>query len=314
MTAAGLEQSGTGTQTLQQEENVRLATYEHNGQTRFGALKDGGLVDLTDAFGSVLELLEGGDDAIKRAGAAVASATDTTPESDVRLLAPIPNPNKLLCLAGNYSDHIAEGGGEFHGKEKSTPRVFMKPPSTTIIGPGDAFELPRNAQKIDWECELAIVMGKRARFVDAKDGLDYVAGYTVIIDVSERSLEVPDAREPRDGDKWFDWLNGKWFDTFAPTGPYLVMKDEIPDPQALPIKLRVNGETKQDGNTGQMIFNVAEVVAWASTLITLEPGDIIATGTLSGVGAATGDFLNAGDNVEGEIDGIGILKNPVTNA
>ena len=293
---------------------MKLATYEHNGQVRFGALKDGGLVDLTDDFGSVRTLLEGGDEAINRANAAIASTTDTVSESDVRLLAPIGNPNKLLCLAGNYAEHIAEGRGEFHGKEKSTPRVFMKPPSTTIIGPGDAIQLPRNAQKIDWECELAIVMGKHARFVEASNGLDYVAGYTIIIDVSERSLDVPDSREPRDGDKWFDWLNGKWFDTFAPTGPYLVLKDEIPDPQTLPIKLRVNGETKQDGNTGQMIFNVAELVAWTSTLVTLEPGDIIATGTLSGVGAATCDFLKAGDNVEGEIEGIGVLKNPVTNA
>ena len=293
---------------------MKLATYEHNGQTCVGAVTDGGLVDLTNEVESVKALLEGGDAALAKATAAVEAATSKVSESDVRLLAPVQNPNKLLCLAGNYSAHIAEGGGEFHGKEKSTPRVFMKPPTTTIIGPGDAIELPRNAQKIDWECELAVVIGKRARFVDAADGLDYVAGYTVIIDVSERSLEVPDAREPRDGDKWFDWLNGKWFDTFAPMGPYLVMKDEIPDPQVMPIKLRVNGETKQDGNTGQMIFNVAEVVAWASTLVTLEPGDIIATGTLSGVGAATGDFLNAGDNVEGEIEGIGILENPVTNA
>ena len=117
----------------------------------------------------------------------------------------------------------------------------------------------------------------------------------------------PDAREDSEGDGWFDWLNGKWFDTFAPCGPFLALKDEIPNPQSLPIKLRVSGETKQDGNTGQMTYSVAELVAWCSTLVTLEPGDIIATGTLAGVGATTGDFLKDGDQVEGEIEGIGVL-------
>ena len=291
---------------------MKLATYEHNGQIRFGALKDGGLVDLTDAFGSARAFLEGGDDAIEKTKAAVDAAGSTTPEADVRFLAPI-SPNKLLCLAGNYQSHVEEGGGHFPGKEKTWPRVFMKPPSTTIIGDGDSIKLPPNAQKIDWECALAVVIGKHARFVDAADGLDYVAGYTVLIDVSERSLKVPDAREDRDGDKWFDWLNGKWFDTFAPCGPVIALKDEIPDPHALAIKLRVSGDTKQDGNTGQMTYSVAELVAWISTLVTLEPGDIIATGTLAGVGATTGDFLKAGDDVEGEIEGIGVLRNPVTN-
>ncbi len=293
---------------------MKLATYEHNGQVRFGALKDGGLVDLTDEFGSVKAILEGGDEAIKKAQAAVAAATEFTPESDVRFLPPITNPNKLLCLAGNYQSHVEEGGGYFPGKEKTWPRVFMKPPSTTIIGDGDNIILPKNAQKIDWECELAVVIGKHARFVDAADGLDYVAGYTVIIDVSERSLEVPDAREDREGDRWFDWLNGKWFDTFAPCGPVIALKDEIPDPHSLRITLRVSGDTKQDGNTGQMTYSVAELIAWISTLVTLEPGDIIATGTLAGVGATTGDFLKDGDQVEGEIEGIGVLRNPVTGA
>ena len=291
---------------------MKLATYEHNGQTRIGALKDGSLVDLTDTFVSIKSLLEGGDDALAKARAAVDAASETILESDVRYLPPVPDPNKLLCLAGNYQSHVEEGGGYFPGKEKTWPRVFMKPPSTTIIGDGDKIGLPRNAQKIDWECELAVVIGKHARFVGAADGLDYVAGYTVMIDVSERELKVPDAREDRDGDKWFDWLNGKWLDTFAPCGPVIALKDEIPDPHALAIKLRVSGDTKQDGNTGQMTYSVAELVSWISELVTLEPGDIIATGTLAGVGATTGEFLKAGDNVEGEIEGIGVLKNPVT--
>ncbi|MCH2665173.1 fumarylacetoacetate hydrolase family protein [bacterium] len=292
---------------------MKLATYEHNGQVRCGAVKNGRLVDLTDEFGSVKAILEGGDSAIQRAEAAVAEASDTTPESEVRYRPPVLNPNKLLCLAGNYQSHVEEGGGYFPGKEKTWPRVFMKPPSTTIIGDGDNIVLPQNAQKIDWECELAVVIGKHARFVEPSEGLGCVAGYTVLIDVSERSLKVPDAREDRDGDNWFDWLNGKWFDSFAPCGPVLALKDEIPDPHALSIKLRVSGDTKQDGNTGQMTYSVGELVSWISELVTLEPGDIIATGTLAGVGATTGDFLKGGDNVEGEIEGIGVLKNPVVS-
>ena len=286
---------------------MKVVTFEQNGHQGFGALKGDGIVDLTDAFGSAKAFLEGGESNIAKANETVAGGDASIALNDVRVLPPIPDANKLLCLAGNYQSHIEEGGGTFLGKEKTWPRVFMKPPSTTIIGQGDTIILPRNAQSIDWECELAVVMGKKARFVDAADGLDYVAGYTVLIDVSERQLQVPDAREDSEGDGWFDWLNGKWFDTFAPCGPFLALKDEIPNPQSLPIKLRVSGETKQDGNTGQMTYSVAELVAWCSTLVTLEPGDIIATGTLAGVGATTGDFLKDGDQVEGEIEGIGVL-------
>lgn len=286
---------------------MKVLTFEHNGREGFGALKGDGIIDLTDTFGTARAFLEGGEANITRANEIVSGSEASISLDDVRVRPPVPNANKLLCLAGNYQSHIEEGGGTFLGKEKTWPRVFMKPPSTTIIGQGDTIILPRNSQSIDWECELAVVIGKTARFVDAGEGLDYVAGYTVLIDVSERKLQVPDAREDSEGDSWFDWLNGKWFDTFAPCGPFLTLRDEIPKPEGLPIKLRVNGETKQDGNTGQMTYTVAELVAWCSTLVTLEPGDIIATGTLAGVGATTGDFLKDGDRVEGEIEGIGVL-------
>lgn len=294
---------------------MKVVTFEQGGAQRFGALEGDRVIDLSPLFGSALHFLEGGPLAVEAARGAVTYAKHSGEGvhglKDVRLKAPVPNPRKVLCLAGNYAAHIREGGGEPPEKLTSTPRVFMKPPSTTVIGPEEAIVLPRNAHKIDWECEIAAVIGRRARFVPAKEGLDYVAGYTVMNDVSERSLKFETRREDRDGDKWFDWLNGKWFDTFAPMGPCVALKDEIPDPQRLRITLRLNGQTRQDGNTGQMIFSIAELVAWASTLMTLEPGDLISTGTPAGVGHASGTFLKPGDVLEAEVEGIGVLRSPV---
>ena len=227
------------------------------------------------------------------------------------IIAPVPSPPKLLCLAGNYAEHIREGGGVALEREKTTPRVFMKPPSTTIIGHGDAIIKPKNVGWLDWEAEFAIVIGKRAKNVSDADALDCVFGYTIVNDVSERKLVVPESREDRDGDKWFDWLNGKWGDTFAPMGPCVVTKDEIADPDALALKLSVNGIEKQKSDTGKMIFDTAGIVAWCSRLMTLEPGDVIATGTPDGVGRARGEWLNHGDVVDITIEGIGTLSNPV---
>ena len=293
------------------EVSLKLVTYMHNGAEGFGALTPDGIAGLSGKFASIHQLLEAGPEAMRQVAKEIPTLGNRVPEKAVQLRPPVPRPHKLLCLAGNYAEHIIESHHEFHGKDKMTPRVFMKPPSTTLIGSGDTIVIPRNAQQIDWECELAAVIGKSARFVETEDALGYVAGYTVLLDVTERKLKVDENRQARDGDRWFDWLNGKWFDTFAPCGPCLVTRDELPDPQALSIRLSVNGEIRQNGNTGQMIFSVAELVAWASTLMTLEPGDLIATGTLSGVGAATGHFLKAGDTVEGEIAGIGVLRSEV---
>ncbi|MSS70853.1 MAG: FAA hydrolase family protein [Candidatus Latescibacteria bacterium] len=294
---------------------MKVVTFEQGGAQRFGVLEADRVIDLSPLFGSALHFFEGGALAVEAARGAVGYAKHSGEGvhalEDVRLKAPVPNPRKILCLAGNYAAHIREGGGEPPEKLTSTPRVFMKPPSTTVVGPEEAILLPRNAHKIDWECEIAAVIGRRARFVSAKEGLDYVAGYTVMNDVSERSLKFDTKREDRDGDKWFDWLNGKWFDTFAPMGPCVALKDEIPDPQRLRITLRLNGQTRQDGNTGQMIFSIAELVAWASTLMTLEPGDLISTGTPAGVGHASGTFLKPGDVLESEVEGIGVLRSPV---
>ncbi len=290
---------------------MKLVTYERNGESGLGALTDRGIVDLGSVSGNMMEFLEAGNTAYQKAIECVGSADSWLDEREVRLRAPVPNPRKLLCLARNTSSHIREGGREPLPKERRTPAVFMKPPTTTLIGPGDAIVIPRIGQKIDWECELGVVIGRHARFVSAEEGLDYVAGYLVVNDISERALKIDIDREPQEWDRFFDWLAGKWFDTFMPSGPCLALRDEIPDPQSLGITLRVNGEVKQQGDTGDMIHSVAELVAWISRLVTLEPGDIIATGTVAGVGATTGEFLKPGDIAEGEIEGIGILRNPV---
>ena len=230
---------------------------------------------------------------------------------DLRLLAPVPWPNKLLLLAGNYADHVKEGGGEAPEKTTTTPRVFMKPPTTTVIAPEQPVILPSNGEFIDYELEIAVVMGGYARFVTPEEAAPLIAGYTIVNDISERKMRIDAGRAPREGDRWFDWLNGKWYDTFAPMGPCLTTADEIGDVTRLNMELRVNGEVRQTSTPGHMVFNPAELVSWASRICTLEPGDVISTGTPAGVGSASGVRLKDGDVLEAEIECIGVLRNPV---
>lgn len=233
------------------------------------------------------------------------------PIEEVSLLVPIPTPTKLLLLAGNYAKHVEERGGVAAERAETFPYVFLKPPTTTLTNPGDPIMIPASSpDHVDWECELAVVIGRVCRDVTEAEALDYVAGYTVVNDISDRKFTPNPGRKSRDRDKFFDWLHGKWHDTFCPMGPCLVSADSV-DPQALQISLKVNGETKQDATTAQMVFPVAAVVAFISSFITLEPGDVISTGTPSGVGSATGTYLKSGDVVEATIEGIGTLRNPV---
>ena len=269
----------------------------------------------------MIEFLRSGEPAMQRAEKVLQRIAESSaaelPEGivykakDISLKAPIPWPGKLLCLARNYASHIGEGGGTVPPEEKMSPQVFMKP-NTAVIGPGQSIAIPKKGNRIDWEAELAVVIGKKGKYITQDQAYDYVAGYTIMNDVSERKLivEVAD-REPKELYRFFDWLNGKWMDTFAPMGPCLVTKEEIKDPHDLRITLRVNGETKQDANTGDMIFHIPELIEFISRLMTLEPGDVISTGTPSGVGSASGQFLKPGDVVETEIENLGVLKNPV---
>lgn len=234
------------------------------------------------------------------------------PVDEVVLLTPIAEPRKILLLAGNYSAHVAERGGTTAERSETFPYVFMKPPSTTLSNPGDAILLPDvSPDHIDWECELGIVIGRTCRHVSEEDSLSYVAGYTVINDISDRKFTPNPSRKPRERDKFFDWLHGKWHDTFCPAGPCILSAEDVADPQALRLKLCVNGEIKQDAGTDQMVFPVAAIVSFLSQFVTLEPGDLIATGTPAGVGSASGRYLRSGDLVEASIEGIGTLSNPV---
>ncbi len=232
-------------------------------------------------------------------------------EGSFRLLVPVPRPNKLLLLAGNYAKHVEERGGIAAERAETFPYVFWKPPTTTLTNPGDPIVIPRSSpDHVDWESELGVIMGKTCRNVSEAQALHYVAGYTVINDISDRKFTPNPSRTPRDRDKFFDWLHGKWHDTFCPMGPCVLAADGV-DPQALRLTLKVNGETKQDATTAKMVFPVAAVISFISGFVTLEPGDVISTGTPSGVGSATGTYLRPGDVVEASIDEIGVLRNPV---
>ncbi|MBM3981550.1 MAG: fumarylacetoacetate hydrolase family protein [Planctomycetes bacterium] len=229
-----------------------------------------------------------------------------------RLLVPVPRPNKIFLLAGNYADHIREGGGIAAERAETFPYVFMKPPSTTLTHPGAAIKIPRAApDAVDWELELAVVIGRRAKHVTEADALNYVAGYTVLNDISQRRYRPNPVRKKREKDGFFDWLHGKWFDSFCPVGPCVASADAIPDPQALRMKLELNDIVKQDASTAQQIFPVAAVIAFIAEMVTLEAGDLISTGTPAGVGSTTGTFLKPGDVMRGSIERIGQLVTPV---
>jgi 2-keto-4-pentenoate hydratase/2-oxohepta-3-ene-1,7-dioic acid hydratase in catechol pathway len=240
-------------------------------------------------------------------GAAGGIALET---AKVEVLTPIPRPPKLFLLAGNYAEHIREGGGIAVEREKTFPYFFMKPPTTTLSRHGAPVHIPVNSPNaIDWEVELGVVIGRRARRVSEAEALKHVAGYTVFNDISDRKFRPNPKREERERDKFFDWLHGKWHDGFCPAGPCVRSADSLPDPQKLRLTLKVNGETKQNASTAQMIFSVAALIAFISDISTLEPGDMISTGTPSGVGNATGTYLKPGDRLEAAIEGIGVLKN-----
>jgi 2-keto-4-pentenoate hydratase/2-oxohepta-3-ene-1,7-dioic acid hydratase in catechol pathway len=238
---------------------------------------------------------------------------------EINLLSPIPKPRKLFFLAGNYAEHIKEGEGKAsgatfiaHTKKDTFPYFFMKP-VTTITNPGDSIILPKISQShIDWEVELGVIMGKRAKYITSEKALEKVAGYTIINDVSDRKFRPNPNRKERPMDGFFDWLHGKWHDSFAPTGPCITSSEDIPDPQSLDISLMVNGKLKQHSNTFRMIFTVADLIEFISNIVTLEPGDIISTGTPAGIGATTGTFLKHGDIVKAKIEKIGVLENPVS--
>jgi 2-keto-4-pentenoate hydratase/2-oxohepta-3-ene-1,7-dioic acid hydratase in catechol pathway len=231
------------------------------------------------------------------------------PLSEIRLLVPIPAPSKLLLLAGNYSKHIEEGGGRAEERVRTFPYVFMKPPLTTLTHPDAPVKIPAvSPHHIDWELELGVIMGKRCKGVPESESLEYVAGYTVVNDISDRKFRPNPGRAVREKDAYFDWLHGKWHDTFCPIGPCVLPTDDLSNPQELRMHLRVNGEMEQNASTAEMVFPVAAIIEFISSFVTLEPGDIISTGTPSGVGSRRKIWQAP---VEAEIERIGVLRNPV---
>lgn len=284
---------------------MRLATIVENGVHRIAAVVDDRVIDLAALDPSISTdmraFLEAGPEVWQRAEA-IAQSEDAQasarPLDQVRLAAPVPNPSKIVAIGQNYLDHVKEQGAT----PPDRPIVFAKFP-TTVIGPGDAIRWdPGLTQKVDWEVELAVVIGRKARRVSEADAYDYVFGYTIANDVSARDLQFGDGQ----------WVRGKSLDTFCPLGPWIVTRDEIPEPHGLPIRCLVNGEVMQDSSTDQLIFRVPYLISYLSQAFTLLPGDIVLTGTPPGVGAFRKPprFLGEGDVVTVEIDGIGSMSNP----
>ena len=285
---------------------MKLVTYVKDGEYKPGAIvkRDGRevIVDLLAADASlpasIRALLEAGPPALQKAEAAAEEATGYLELSAIKLAAPIPNPDKILCIGLNYADHAAESGQPL----PDYPIVFSKY-SNTVIGSGDAIVLPKVTDQVDYEAELGFVIGKRARHVSEADALEYVAGYLNVNDVSARDYQTRTSQ----------WTMGKSFDTFAPMGPALVTADELPDPHNLAIRLWIGADTLQDSSTSQLIFSVPQLLADISQVMTLQPGDIVSTGTPPGVGAARRPprWLKPGETVNMEIEGLGVLSNPV---
>ncbi len=275
-----------------------LRFYSADGSVHLGVRDNDQVIDLGRK--SAIDIING----------AVPIEGPRVPAAGLRLDAPLRDARKLFALAGNYRKHIVESGFKDPTLEGVlTPQVFWKPP-TTINSPGGVIPIRANNVFVDWEIELAVVIGKRAKNVPAAEAMNYVFGYTIINDISERKFNTRvENRKVREFDPFFDWLIGKWFDGHAPLGPEIVTKDEIADPHKLDIRLWVNGELMQDSNTSCMIFDIPQTIAYISAVATIEPGDIIAMGTPEGVGFARGIALKPGDQLRGEIAGLGVLEN-----
>jgi len=294
---------------------MRIVRFEANDRvTRVGALAAGGVVDLhaaatalgisAEQFSDIAAFLAAGESALASVQEILTQSPPSAlkPLSQITLRAPVPRPGKIIAVGLNYRDHSVEAGAK---ALPTTPILFAKFP-TSICGPNDPIVIPPANPQVDYEAELAVVIGRKGKAIHAGDALHYVFGYMPLNDVSARTWQFADKQ----------WVRGKSCDTFCPIGPHLTTRDEIHDPHALAICARVNGATLQDSHTSKMIFRVPELIEFISESITLEPGDIIATGTPEGVGIFRTPpvLLKPGDVVEVEIEKLGILRNAVVAA
>lgn len=271
-----------------------------------------------DAVKKTMEFMSGMEDAVGLQGEKLVLGRE-----QIRLRAPVPNPGKLYCVAVNFYDHGTERIKDPEARKVeierlkalrlNVPVVFQKPPAL-VVGPEDPVVKPKNSDRLDYECELGVVIGKRGKYISQEKAYDYIGGYTVFIDMSFRDQGYPQDVDFRMFKMNINWTKGKGMDNAAPMGPCLVTRDEIPDPYDPPVKLitRVNGQTRQDGDLSTMIIGIPRLIEYLSNGTTLEPGDIIATGTVAGVARSWPDgFLEIGDMLECEIPQIGVLKHKV---
>lgn len=296
---------------------MRLISYVHEGQASFGVQTGDGVMDIPAAWpggpANMRDLLTAGRPAMDELAQRLATCSQWRSPASLKLVAPL-EPSKLLGLAVNYVEHHREfeRGHDLPDdpRRHTTPRPFLMPP-TVLADPDQQIDWPLYSEEVDYEVELAVVIGATCKGLSPEQARDVIAGYTIANDISARSCTHKAGRSERPKDAFFDWLHGKWSDGFCPLGPAIVTADELADPMDLAIQCDVNGQRRQDANTGMMIFDVYELVAFCSQLMTLVPGDVIATGTPSGVGKATGNLLAPGDTVTCRIEGIGELTNTI---
>lgn len=306
--------------------DLRVCTFEHQGALSPGLLARDRVFPLREGYTALdgtpaapatlldalrefsrhlafLELLaeriEAGERSLLRA---------SMPSSEVRLKAPLIYPGKIFCAGANYYDHAREMGDPNWDKvdAQAEPYFFAKPADNTVIGTGEPVEIPRNSGALDWEVELAVVIGRKCKRISPEQAADHVAGYTVFVDMSARDLSRRPTHIFRN-----DWVSGKCFDGASPMGPCILLKRPGEPFRVFALRLYVNGQIKQDSSTAQMIVGIDRQVSWLSQAITLNPGDVIATGTPAGVGFPRKEFLRPGDVVRAEIDGIGVLVNRI---
>lgn len=280
---------------------MKLVTYQHNNNISLGAVTERGICPAPDNYhgtDGMIRFLQSGESALNDLAEIINNAPELLLLNEVQLLAPIIKPNKFFGVSLNYADHIKETGLE----QPEYPTFFNKQ-NSCVIGPDNAIHRPMLSEKLDYEGELGIVVGKRCRHVNREQAASVIAGYTIVNDVTVRDWQM----------RSHTWTLGKSFDTHGPTGPWIVTPDEIGDPHNLSIKTWVNNDLRQDSNTSQLIFDCYYLVEYLSQVMTLEPGDIIATGTSSGVGVMMKPrgYMKPGDTVTIEIEKIGSLKNPV---
>ena len=307
---------------------MRLITYSSLGENRLGAYTDNGIIDLrfgceqfsdpslASIFTDARTFLTSGRRGLEIANRIIDKAMSNETSSgkfgpsdscilhgEYKLRPPVTNPEKILCPAVNYAEHGKESGRD----PPAEPYLFGKFVNT-LVGQDDSVYIPKISKMPDYEVELAVVMGRRGKHIQIESAYDYVAGYTILNDISFRDLQGWPVNHPKYGPHW---AMGKGADTACPLGPWIITSDELEMPYPLKLKLSVNGVTRQDSDTSEQVFKVPELISYVSQVMTLEPGDIISTGTPSGVGRTSGKFLKDGDVMEAEIEKIGILRNKV---